>query len=205
MRLVTRFAALSVFLFAAACGGDDGGGDITLTPDADTTPSPDAPQQVTCTADSSYGTVTPAQQFGQADAATNPTQLVWGATLNADTMPDIVQLELYKGLGAFTNTEIVPGNYPLTGEELNYETCGVCVIFYTDADLNGTAFADNYFVTGGTVNITSVSPNITGTLTNLTLEHVTIDEANNYHSTPVGDGCNSAITSLAFDATVQTQ
>lgn len=39
---------------------------------------------------------------------------------------------------------------------------------------------------------------LTGSISNVTFEHVNIDS--NFYSTPVGDGCTSSITSMSFDS-----
>ena len=56
--------------------------------------------------------------------------------------------------------------------------------------------------TGGTLNIMGVSPNLRGTLSNVTFTHVMID-ADTYRSTPVGD-CESTLTSMDFNFPVTT-
>ncbi|MGC4116554.1 MAG: hypothetical protein QM765_18645 [Myxococcales bacterium] len=96
----------------------------------------------------------------------------------------------------FASGTAQPGTYVLSGDELNYATCGVCVLM---VDNLGTP----YMVTSGTVVLTSVSGNLTGTLTNATFEEVTID-GQTYESTPVAGGCQSSITSVAFDAAITT-
>lgn len=60
--------------------------------------------------------------------------------------------------------------------------------------------------TGGTVTVavvgTALGQQLTGTLSNLTFAHVTIDQST-FMSTPVGDGCTSSITSASFDGTLE--
>jgi hypothetical protein len=70
--------------------------------------------------------------------------------------------------------------------ETNYETCG-----------DGA-----YMATSGVLALTTVTPNVKGTLSNTNFTHVTVDP-DTYHSTPVGD-CTSSITSIAFDFPVTT-
>jgi hypothetical protein len=40
---------------------------------------------------------------------------------------DIVQLELWDGQGAFSGGAVRTGTFQLTGAELDYQTCGVCL------------------------------------------------------------------------------
>jgi hypothetical protein len=116
-------------------------------------------------------------------------------------MPDAFQLELYKGFGIFTDTEIVPGTYTLSGTELNYATCGVCPRIFSNVDTASGMAQEQYFVTGGSVTITQVNPNLQFTVSDLTFVEVTINETT-FESTPVVDGCESAIASMTFDAVV---
>ena len=123
--------------------------------------------------------------------------------MNADPKFDNLSLQLFKGLGAFTTGEIVPGVVALSGAESNYETCGACVLIYTDLDPDAGFMEDSvYMATGGTINLMTLTPNIKGTLSNVTFTHVTID-ADTFHSTPVGD-CESVLMSMAFDFPVTT-
>src|SRR5687767_12225999 len=66
---------------------------------------------------------------------------------------DIVQLELWDGQGAFAGGVVRTGTFQLTGAELSYTTCGVCVRAVGDKGVNGTKL---YFATGGTVEVSSV-------------------------------------------------
>ena len=122
-------------------------------------------------------------------------------TLNADV--DILNIQMYDGFGAFAGGVVAPGTYTITGDDLNYKTCGLCLFVRTNLSDYPNSFAgtptgdDGYYVTGGTVVISAVTPNIVGTVADLTFEHVTV--AADYTSTPHADGCVSAITSASFD------
>ncbi len=183
------------------------------TIDAPTSGTIDAPAAMTCEADPSYSGEPMMEQAGSDVNATSMTvdfENYFGA-LNADTAPDLLDIELYAMTGVFT-AAITPGTYTLSGDELNYATCGLCVLIYANAtfdsstgDLTG---ADQYYLaTGGSVTITSVADNtagtgtLTGTLNNITFDHVTIDSTT-FTSTPVGDSCESMITSMPFTAPV---
>jgi hypothetical protein len=196
-----RFLALALITFTAACGGGGGGGDDTVQPDAEVVDQPDAEVPHVCDVEASLGTPTltdPAAQ-SQGTAATPDVEAGFGL-LNGDAMPDVFQLELYKGFGVFTG-EIVPGTYTIAGEELNYSTCGVCPRIFANVNTADGTPTQQFYATGGTVTITAITPNLTFTADNLTFEEVTIDETT-FVSTPVPNGCDSSITSLSFDATV---
>jgi hypothetical protein len=106
---------------------------------------------------------------------------------------DVVILELNEGRGAFSG-RLAPGTYELAGADLNYETCGLCVLLVADyADQGPT-----YFATGGTVTLTSVEGRLAGTLEGITFDHVTIDERTHV-STKVDDGCRARLERMSFD------
>jgi len=200
-----RFLALALITFTAACGGGGGGddtGDDTVTPDAEVGDDPDAEQPRVCDVQEALGTVTLTNQAADSmGAAATPDFERGGGLINADAMPDVFQLELYKGFGAFTDTEIVPGTYTLSGDELQYSTCGVCPRIFANVDTGTGMPTQQFYVTGGTVTITAINPNLTFTVSDLAYVEVTVDETT-FVSTPVPNGCTSSITSLAFDATV---
>ena len=136
-----------------------------------------------------------AETSGSGNSGSNAHTEIWGARLNQDMTPDVIQVELYAGFTAFANG-IMPKTVQLTGDELNYKTCGACVRIFADA--SQMASGAQYFATGGTLELTSTQGNLTGTLTNVTLTKVTI--AQDFTSTPVGDGCNTTIVSAAMNA-----
>jgi len=143
-----------------------------------------------CSAQASYGTVTPLGSVGQSYADGSS-----AAAFVVSQDGDAVQFELYPGFGALAGG-LNPGVYTISGDDLNYSTCGLCVLLFG----NGS---DPYFITGGTVTLTSVNGNLTGTLSNATFQQVTIDS--NYVSTPVPGGCQSSITSMPFDTVLVPQ
>ncbi len=153
----------------------------------------------TCTADADYGTVTPTSQEANTDGSGD---YQYSGTLNTDI--DYVDLELYAGEGAFSGNPTT-GTYTIAGDDAQYSTCGLCLLILTDAtDTDPTTgdFTDTYLATSGTVKITKLtSTKLQGTITNAVFTHVTIDSTS-YVSTPVGDGCGSAIDSMTFSSTI---
>lgn len=192
-----RIALLVASVLFVACG-DDG----DARPDATPIVQPDAASRP-CTATPMYGTVTPTDEVASRDLDVNPTEIFYDGSLNADVKFDNLSIQLFKGLGAFTTGEIVPGVIALDGAEANYETCGACVLIYTDLDPDAGFVEDSvYMASGGTINLMTLTPNIKGTLSGVTFTHVTIDP-DSFASTPVGD-CEATLTSLAFDFPVTT-
>lgn len=195
-----RIALVVASLLLVACGDGDS------RPDAPSIVRPDAPIDAPkpCGATPSYGTVTPLDEVATRDLDVNPTEIYYDSSLNMDPKFDDLSIQLFKGLGAFTTGEIVPGVTSLSGPESNYETCGACVLIYVDLDPNNGLMDDGvYMATGGTINLMTLTPNIKGTLSNASFTHVTIDADNNFRSTPVGD-CDATLTSIAFDFPVTT-
>jgi len=194
-----RTASLVASLFLVACGGGES------RPDASIIVQPDAPLDAPkpCGATATYGTVTPMDEIASRDLDANPTEIYYDAAMNTDPKFDDLSIQLFKGLGAYTTGELVPGVVALSGPETNYETCGACVLIYVDLDPDNEFMDDGvYMASGGTINLTTLTPNIKGTLSNVQFTHVTIDP-DTFRSTPVGD-CTSTMTSMAFDFPVTT-
>jgi hypothetical protein len=203
---------LTSSLSLVACGGGtkttadakviatvDGGADAaTGTPDA-----PAAACTVSTATFGDKGALTGSAFFTANAAGVADDVLEFDGPLESASPSDIVSIQLYAGVGVFANG-IVPGTYPLTGDELNYQTCANCVLVYTNVDATNTAGDGVYMATGGTVTITAtgtkVGDTLTGTITGLTFEHVTIDA--NFLSTPVGDSCTTALTNATFTGTL---
>jgi len=80
-----------------------------------------------------------------------------------------LQVVLRSGRGAFASGPILPGSYPIAGSELDFATCGVCVLVYGDRDPDTGAPRQSYLATGGTVTIDSVFPELRGSLRDVAL------------------------------------
>jgi hypothetical protein len=122
------------------------------------------------------------------------------------TMPgDLLAVELYADYPPFEGNDagIVPGTYEISGEQLNYATCGVCVRVLTNATSNG--YDDSYLATGGTLTITAngntVGQPFTATFTNIGLRHVNIDDMT-FESTAAADNCRSTLGNASVNATI---
>src|SRR5687768_11440650 len=158
--------ALLLVLVGCAAPSPEGGGDDGPTPDASST---DPEPSVTCPLPDNMGdagslTALKSQRCNVAGTMGTRKWYRLSATLpNAPT--DIVQLELWDGQGAFAGGVVRTGTFPITGAELSYTTCGVCLRAVGD---KGTAAAKTYFATGGTVEITSVGTTLTAKITNAT-------------------------------------
>ena len=131
--------------------------------------------------------------------------------LEAAQPNDTLLIQFFTGFAPFGTpqapTAIVPGTYQISGAQLNYATCSVCVLIGTN--VTGQGSEDDYMATGGTVTVTQVDSRVGGTLalsvSNLTFEHVTVNMQPPFDSTPVGDGCNSAVTSATHSSVMRMQ
>ena len=203
MRSFTSLAIAALFI--CACGGSNENNQSDAAPqdDAarqwdtnrpqDSTPQPDGP--VTCLVTEDFGALGALDGF-MADGADPTDSAVYYVALNSDTKPDVLWIELFNGFGVFTDG-IVPGTYQLTGDELNYATCGACVDITADYDMTAGTWKQDYMATGGTLTITEVTPRLIGTLTNVTFGRADIDGTTG-ETTLTGD-CPSALTSGSFD------
>lgn len=173
----------------------------------------DAPVTQDCLADSSYTYTQGSNAFASSQGVGSARFMGAGDVLNADALFDALDLEFYGGVGTF-GSGITAQNITLTGDELDYATCAMCVLVYADFDQNAGSGVDPvsqyYMATGGQVNITSTGTegsaattgNLTLTATNLAFEHVTIDSST-FESTAVGDGCTTGLANVSFDLAIE--
>ncbi len=196
MRLV-----LSTALAVLLCACSDGG---SVAVPGDAGPGPDS--DGLCAVDPTYGDVgTVPYELSLAVRRDDDTgaakSITYIAALNGDQ--DQVVIQLYRGFSVFTGKSIEAGTYPITGDELNYASCGVCVRIFADRALIGGGHPlQDMMATGGTLVVSEVGTGGSGafkaTLMNASFEHVQID-ATSFESTPVGDGCETRINRLSAD------
>lgn len=164
---------------------------VDAAPDAPLDAAPDAlPQNPACTIAASLGTITP--RSPQVSSVPGPPREVrYVDPLDASSVPDVFKLYLIEGRGAFA-AGIATGTFPLSGPETAYATCGACVEIFSDVDASNN-FAAFYLARAGSLTLTSVTPRLTGTLSNVTLVHLNDDDTVN------ADGCTTHFDTLAFD------
>jgi hypothetical protein len=150
-----------------------------------------------CLADpAGYGTPTVTNQTEYDTGDTTYYQVM--GDMNADV--DQLWLLLYGGYGVFgSNPGVDPvttGTFDIALDEFTYATCGACVFVMADSSTDLGDPNAVYLASAGTLTITSLSPNVTGYVDNLVLQHVTI--ASDLTTTAVGD-CSTTITHADFD------
>lgn len=128
-----------------------------------------------------------------ASVASNGTSLAM--VLNDQTPPDVLRIELYGSTPTFAE-QPVPGVYALSGADLNYATCGVCLLLLLDVEEDGPA--EFYFPTSGTVTLTETTTGIRGSLSDVVFARVTVDPST--FETTVLDACTSTLDALDFGA-----
>ncbi len=152
-----------------------------------------------CTINAALGTPTLTSQAATYDSADDFGDL--NGLLNADALPDGFDLQLYGGSGVFTTSGVATGTYQLTGAETDYATCGACALLDGNIDTSSGTPAQTYMASAGMLNLTSITGNLTGTLTNATFAAVVIDPTT-FESTPDGSNCAVSIDSLSFSAPI---
>ena len=105
------------------------------------------------------------------------------------TLPEqIVQLELWDNRGPFEGGSVKPGSYTIAGKDLDPATCGVCLRAMVD---KGLPTQREYFASGGTVEVTAVSPDadapFVASITNATFAEIDANKV------LVPDGCTGDV------------
>jgi hypothetical protein len=126
---------------------------------------------------------------------------MWSAPFSPD-VGDHGDQELQLGFVPGVNPSMV-GTFDLSdGLQSNYQTCGVCVVAYSNDPAGGLARA--FFQKSGTVRVDAdpiSAEHLTGQLTYVKLQEVTID-LGTYVSTPVPGGACLQINALPVDVGV---
>jgi hypothetical protein len=204
MRKQFSIASL-VCLPLIACGGGDSNSKTVKVPDAGK--SIDA--AVMCNAPAMYtlGTKGGASDTPEHANGSGSGTIVHGQDIQLQTnvSSDLLRFLLNADFGGFGSGDIVPGTYPLAGDDLDSNACGICAFIYPklfDGSGNvvtGYDFDNNlYMATSGTLVITTDTPpagsgssgTFTGSISNMTFKHVNF--AGNAQ-TYAADGCTTAI------------
>jgi hypothetical protein len=169
MRLLLSFSLLAAGL--AACTAETTPPEERTCPAADTADAGDlaALKAQRCNVPSSMG----AKNWYRL-SATLP-----GATTN------VVQVELWPERGSFRGGAVRAGTFQLTGDDLSFATCGVCL--RAMADKGGPAQRE-YFAIAGTVEVTEVSATAGAPFT-ATIREASFAEVSDKH-VEVSDGCS---------------
>ncbi|MBA3457304.1 MAG: hypothetical protein H0T42_29755, partial [Deltaproteobacteria bacterium] len=180
--MVTRLLLGLCLVTAAACS-DDGGSEPRICP----TPEP-FPM---VTADAGTLTALKAQRCNVSGSMGARKWYRLSATLPGST--DIVQLELYDGVGAFAGGVVRVGSFPVdTGDA----QCGVCLRALGN---KGEASETEYVGTAGTVNITALGADaqpISATITGASFSELGVA------ATGLNVPCTATLAAVKIDGTV---
>lgn len=193
----TAMAALLLLTSACTVGATDAmGGDAgDVTPDAGTDPVE------TCHVAESLGDLglmelAEASQVNQSGSMGARKIYRLNVTLNPDAEYDVFSLQLWDERGAFLGPA-EPGTFTISGDETNFNTCGVCAtVLGNIVPMQGAR--QFYIAQGGTVTIDSISPTFSGSITGLTLQEFDLDTG-----AAIQDGCTTVIDSASFSTELQ--
>lgn len=110
-------------------------------------------------------------------------------TIAAGPPRDSLFLKLISGAGAFSQG-LRTGTFSITGVDAGFSSCGLCVNIVADV-VPGQGATKFYQATAGEVTLTSITPPLAGSVSNLTF--VEVDLAGN-----VVPGCTTKIASATF-------
>jgi hypothetical protein len=170
---------LAALIAMAACGDSP-----PSTPLVDAPPVPiDTFDPSSCLISTNYGAL------GTKTGTPSQGASTLSVELDAGPPRDVFFLNLKAGNGVFAGG-LANGTYPLTGTELSYSGCGLCVNIIADlVAMQGPSKL--YFATGGSVTLTDTAPP-TGSLQNVTLHEIGFD------GVATGSGCTTTIASMTF-------
>lgn len=193
-------------LALVACGGDDGAS-LPIDAPGGSIDAPPAACTVSTTSFGDKGALTGVATF--AANTMNPAlyRIAMQAALEGAEPTDVLFIDFYTGYEPFGTqqapTAVMPGTYNLSGAQVDYATCGVCVTMGTNATMAG--YDDDYMVTGGTVTVTALGDAVGETLTlsvsGLQLQHVNIDPMSGA-TTSANDGCTTSLSNATFTGMV---
>jgi hypothetical protein len=224
MGIPVRVALSLVFLLAACgarIGGDDSPDNNNTRPDASLTRSPDAGGQQQQQVDAG----TPAVQENGCGVALNQgdfgatitgyagTQLQDGSTTDRirwvgsatpstiqSATPDHLYVELWDKYGAFTGGAARTGTFTLTGDDLDLDTCGICVMML--ANVSNNTPSKMMIATSGSVTVTSVGTT-TGQATQVVVNNVSFVETTCVQNQGCTNNASSNCTSPLTHADVR--
>jgi hypothetical protein len=129
-------------------------------------------------------------------------RLVAPGETGTEAVGDYLAISLVEGRGPFAGG-FVAGTYQFTGDNADGNKCAACVFLFGDANLMQQTAAQEYVAGGGSLTISAVNATPTtgtfnGTLSNVTLRQVTV---NNGVQADVPSGCTSTIPTLQFSST----
>lgn len=116
--------------------------------------------------------------------------------LNVDPKPDSLDI-LLDNNQAGHGTLTAVGTYPLTPGDAKLETCGICVVIFTNYDSSAKTFSQDYLANAqGALTVTrSDATGLAGRIRTLSFRHVDLSGP----TQDINDGCKATIEDIEFD------
>jgi hypothetical protein len=219
--ILVRAALLLLLVGCSAQLGAGGGSSTTGDDDSELAPDaavilPDASPDATpvaadnaCLVASDFGALGDVRgtAVSELQDSTSTLRVSWveAPTPSSSTQdaPDVLVVEMWDDFGVFTGTVAKPGTFQITGDETDYDTCGVCVLLLAN-NVNDTP-AKMLLATSGTVTVTSVATAAGQTtqvsLTNASFVEISYDATNGYQTVATST-CPSPIDSVGLTGTI---
>jgi hypothetical protein len=187
-------------------GGSDPGDDDPADPGDDDPTDPggggdDPVDPGVCLAEASVGAFTEPEAYLGAQEEMPTLQVrSFYAQVGTGDPPDFIEITLVDGAGAFAAGTAQPGSYDLATEAMA-EECGVCVALLIDLDVTSDADvepAQSLYAVSGSVTVTSVDGNLTGSLENVVFQRYD-ETAEDFDA-----ACQSTLATGTFDAPLMT-
>lgn len=116
----------------------------------------------------------------------------YGVEAAIDGVPvGLFYLDLFGGIGSLPSG-VVPGTYTIAGDDTVWSICAVCVWATFGVSEEIWVMAQS-----GTVRIDQVGTRVTGSLSNIELVEIDVDDQ------PIPDGCSATVDGITFDVPVQ--
>lgn len=179
-----------------------------ILPDASPDAVPVAPDNA-CLVASSYGTIgdVRGKAVSELQDSTSTLRVSWvEAPTPATAMqekPDVLVVEMWDDFGVFAGGPAKTGTFQITGDETDYDTCGICVLLL--ANTVDDTQEKILFATSGTVTVTSIATAAGQTtqvsLTDASFVEISYDATNGYQ-TVATSSCPSPIDSVDLSGTI---
>lgn len=201
MKLIKTGMILALTLALAACPDDP---DVPPVDGVDA-----APLDEPCLIEGPQGAIAPVGTIGGLSRGNNAAAPyhVEGKGMYTEVTPDL--LPDWFAIQLWDLTETFPavletGTWTIDGNDLQYDTCGICVMLIGNHSGDaGEEAGSTFLATSGNVTITAIAPTFEVSIENVEFEHVSFSGPNNTISSPNPSGCTASVTSLDFSVPLQ--
>jgi len=121
----------------------------------------------------------------------------FSAIVGEGEKPDILEVALFDGSGAFTGGVARTGTFTISGVETSPEECGICVSLYGDVDPETGDPSQVLIAQSGSVEITSITGTFQGSLSNVSFKSLDL------MTDAVTDDCEASLSSASLNAPIE--